>query len=188
MPADFDSDYTMMPRLSFGTVSWRGLLALFLLTALTGCTTPPKPRPVPRTPVNLAVVRDALSLKGIPYHWGEETPENGFDCSGFVQYVYGRHGVPLPRTAYDMAMALPELHERYRQPGDLVFFNTTGKPYSHVGILIGDDQFVHASSAKGGVVVSSLDTPYWTDHFLGLRRPGRHRAPSSPMVIGRWYP
>jgi cell wall-associated NlpC family hydrolase len=69
-----------------------------------------------------------------------------------------------------------------------VFFNTTGKPYSHVGILIGDDQFVHASSAKGGVVVSSLDTPYWTDHFLGLRRPGRHRAPSSAMVIGRWYP
>jgi cell wall-associated NlpC family hydrolase len=158
---------------------------IIALALLAGCASRPKPRPQPpRTPINLAVVREALSLKGIPYRWGEETPENGFDCSGFVQYLYGKHGVALPRTAYQMAMALPVLDKAFRQPGDLVFFNTTGKPYSHVGIFIGNDRFVHASSAKGGVVVSSLETPFWTDHFLGLRRPG----PAAPMRVGRWVP
>jgi hypothetical protein len=176
-----------------GAPAWLGGLGRWLmlgiaLCLLDGCASQPKPKPSPRTtPINLAVVRDALSMKGIPYRWGEETPENGFDCSGLVQYVYGRYGVALPRTAYQMAMALPELDAVYRQPGDLVFFNTTGKPYSHVGIYIGNDHFVHASSAKGKVVVSPLQTPYWTEHFLGLRRPGAGSR-SEPMRIGRWVP
>lgn len=167
---------------------WGRLLLALSVSLLDGCASQPKPRPRPaRPPVNLAVVRDALGLQGIPYRWGEESPERGFDCSGLVQYVYGKYGVPLPRTAYDMAMALPALNGVYRQPGDLVFFNTTGKPYSHVGIYIGNDRFVHASSAKGQVTVSSLDTPYWTDHYLGLRRPGSaHRR--EVLKIGRWVP
>jgi len=166
----------------------QGLAPLLALGLLHGCASTPKPRPQPaRPPINLAVVREALSMQGIPYRWGEETPERGFDCSGLVQYVYGKYGVPLPRTAYDMAMALPALNTVYRQPGDLVFFNTTGKPYSHVGIFIGHNHFVHASSAKGRVMVSRLDTPYWTGHFLGLRRPG---APARPATaeIGHWVP
>lgn len=163
------------------------------LVLLGGCASKPKPRPLAQSsPINLAVVRDALSLQGIPYRWGEETPENGFDCSGFVQYVYGQYGVRLPRTAYEMAQALPSLPEFHRKPGDLVFFNTTGEPYSHVGIYIGGSDFVHASSAKGEVVISSLDTPYWTDHFLGLRRANvsavvKAGGEEESIQIGRWY-
>ena len=162
------------------------LLLLMMLGGLDGCAShAPKPRPHPAgTPINLAVVRDALSLRGIPYRWGEETPSRGFDCSGLVQYVYGRYGVRLPRTAYQMAMALPKLDGASRQPGDLVFFNTTGKPYSHVGIYIGNDRMVHASSSKGKVVVGPLDTPYWNTHYLGMRRPVA--VTQAAVGTGRW--
>lgn len=169
---------------------WRMIKGLFLasMVLLTGCASEPSP-PLQssRAPINLAVVRDALSMRGIPYRWGEETPRRGFDCSGLVQYVYGKYGVRLPRTAYQMAMALPELDERQRRPGDLLFFNTTGKPYSHVGIYIGNDQMVHASSAKGKVVVGSLATPYWNQHYLGMRRPV-HTDEEEPLQIGHWVP
>jgi hypothetical protein len=171
---------------------YRGPVVALALMLLAGCASEPMapPRPV-HPPINMAIVRDALSMKGIPYRWGEETPHRGFDCSGLVQYVYGRHGVSLPRTAYQMAMALPELEEEQRRPGDLLFFNTTGKPYSHVGIYIGHDQMVHASSAKGKVVVGSLNTPYWSQHYLGMRRPMDLESPepSEPALqMGHWVP
>lgn len=150
------------------------LLVLASLVLASGCAhkAPVKPPPSARTQSN-PVIKLALSLRGTPYVWGAESPEDGFDCSGFVQYVYSRHGILLPRTAYQMAMALPSVDDSLRKPGDLVFFNTTGKPYSHVGIYIGRNSFVHASSAKGEVVISSLDKRYWVNHFLGLRRPSR---------------
>ena len=170
----------------------RPVAILMLLSLLQGCASYPKPTPGPHQPsVGQAVVRDALSMRGIPYRWGEETPERGFDCSGLVQYVYGRHGINLPRTAYLMAHALPELDSGMRQPGDLVFFNTTGKPYSHVGIYMGGGRFVHASSSKGQVTVSELDTPFWTRHFLGMRRPSTlayASAPEENIRIGHWMP
>ena len=164
--------------------SW--LLLALILGGLDGCASrAPKSRPRSAgTPINLAVVRDALSLRGIPYRWGEETPSRGFDCSGLVQYVYGRYGIRLPRTAYQMAMALPELDGASRQPGDLIFFNTTGKPYSHVGIYIGNDRMVHASSSKGKVVVGPLDTAYWNKHYLGMRRPVA--VAQAAVSSGRW--
>jgi cell wall-associated NlpC family hydrolase len=90
----------------------------------------------------------------------------------------------LPRTAYQMAMALPKLDGASRQPGDLVFFNTTGKPYSHVGIYIGNDRMVHASSSRGKVVVGPLDTPYWNTHYLGMRRPVA--VTQAAVGTGRW--
>jgi cell wall-associated NlpC family hydrolase len=156
------------------------LLALVAALALfAGCASKPKKPAVAHRPAGNPVVSYALSFRGTPYVWGGATPEEGFDCSGFVQYVFERHGVHLPRTARQMADALPSLDHVSRRPGDLVFFNTTGKPYSHVGIYIGNDSFVHASSAKGGVIVSNLFTPYWVDHFLGMRRPGR-------PITGRW--
>lgn len=175
-----------------GSLGGRIFLSALLL-GLSACSSKaPKKTvtPAPSSQIHLQVVRDALSFQGIPYRWGEETPERGFDCSGFVQYVYGRYGVPLPRTAYEMAMSLPPVDEGRVRPGDLVFFNTTGHPYSHVGIYIGRDRFVHASSAKGEVLVSPLDAPYWSDHFLGLRRPhhGHHPVQGGGMVIGRWIP
>jgi cell wall-associated NlpC family hydrolase len=156
----------------------RRFLALALVLALAaGCASAPK-RPPPRRAQTAPVVSYALSLRGTPYVWGGESmAEGGFDCSGFVQHVYGRHGVRLPRTAHEMAESLPSLDNRDKRPGDLLFFNTTGQPYSHVGIYIGHNDFVHSSSAKGGVIVSSLDTPYWWEHFLGIRR---------PRSSGRW--
>jgi cell wall-associated NlpC family hydrolase len=158
---------------SIRTASAYRVLALAVVLALfAGCASKPKKPAMARRPAGSPVVSYALSFQGTPYTWGGETPEEGFDCSGFVQYVYARHGVRLPRTARQMAGALPPLDGRSRLPGDLVFFNTTGEPYSHVGIYIGNNAFVHSSSAKGGVIVSSLDKPYWVEHFLGLRRPG----------------
>lgn len=147
-----------------------------VLAVLAGCAGTPKTPPGAARYVRNPVVDYALSFKGTPYVWGGESPAEGFDCSGFVQYVYRHHGVYLPRTAYQMARSLPAEDSRRRRPGDLVFFNTTGKPYSHVGIYIGRNAFVHASSAKGGVIVSSLERPYWWGHFLGIRRPTAQTA------------
>jgi len=169
----------------------RFVMLLLSASIVFGCASTSKPTPQtpsPKANINLQIVRDALSLKGISYQYGEETPEQGFDCSGFVQYVYGRHGVHLPRTAYEMATSLPALDETLREPGDLVFFNTTGRPYSHVGIYIGRNRFVHASSAQGEVLVSELDTPYWSKHYLGMRRPAHHHYKETSTVSnGRWF-
>ncbi|MBM3204103.1 NlpC/P60 family protein [Candidatus Woesearchaeota archaeon] len=118
-----------------------------------------------------AVVRYALALKGTPYRWGKESPTEGFDCSGFVQHVFSRHGTRLPRTARQMANHLHPIDQHTRQPGDLVFFNTTGEPFSHVGIYVGNGAFVHSSSVRGQVIVSALNGHYWLEHFLGFRRP-----------------
>lgn len=166
------------PDLRIGFRPAHRFLALaVVLILVAGCAGKPKKPAMARRAPASPVVSYALSLQGTPYVWGGESPGKGFDCSGFVQHVFGRHGIRLPRTARQMANALPAQDSRGRQPGDLVFFNTTGEPYSHVGIYIGKNAFVHSSSAKGGVIVSSLDKPYWWEHFLGIRRPGS---------MGRW--
>lgn len=168
-----------------------GLIGISLSMAL-GCTHSPVPKPEPssaKVPIHLAVVRDALSLKGIRYQLGEKSPEKGFDCSGFVHFVYGKQGVVLPRTSFEMAQSLPVLDETLREAGDLVFFNTTGKPFSHVGIYVGSNLFVHASSARGHVLISGLDAPYWARHYMGARR-ARHLNAYQGVTqpSGRWYP
>jgi cell wall-associated NlpC family hydrolase len=138
---------------------------------IAGCASTPEIKPVVREPSSL--IDYALSLQGAPYRYGGESPEEGFDCSGFVKHVYGRHGIRLPRTAFQMATSLPPLPGDYGlRSGDLVFFNTTGRAYSHVGIFIRDDKFIHASSSRSGrVMVSSLIGAYWRKHYVGARRP-----------------
>ncbi len=148
------------------------LLAAIALGVVACASKPPRPL-AKRPPAASPIINYALGLRGTTYTWGGESPYEGFDCSGFVQHVFGRYGVRLPRTARQMAESLPPLPGSRPQPGDLVFFNTTGAPYSHVGIYIGQDAFVHSSSAKGQVIVSSLTKPYWWQHFLGIRRPRR---------------
>ncbi|MBS1214493.1 MAG: hydrolase [Proteobacteria bacterium] len=150
------------------------LAALGLLALLSGCaSSPQKQKQTLRTSAKPPVVGYALSLQGIPYRYGKESPSEGFDCSGFVKHVYQRHGMLLPRTVRQMAQSLPPVGKNERRPGDLLFFNTNGRPFSHVGIYVGDDTFVHApSSHTGKVIVSSLHRPYWWQRFIGVRRPG----------------
>ena len=119
-----------------------------------------------------SVVDDALALTGTRYRYGGADPASGFDCSGLVWYVYGRHGIRLPRVAARMASTLPEVDRDALRVGDLLFFKTRGSRWSHVAIYIGNDRFVHAPSARTGrVVVSSLGRSYWRRRLTGVRRP-----------------
>jgi cell wall-associated NlpC family hydrolase len=149
-------------------------LGLMLIIALvTGCASTPEIKPQIQTQQPL--IDYALSLQGTPYRYGKETPEEGFDCSGFVKHVYSRHGIRLPRTVREMASTLPTVPNYDLRSGDLVFFNTSGKTYSHVGIFICDDKFIHAPSKRTGrVLVSSMNSSYWRQHFVGVRRPSLH--------------
>lgn len=145
-----------------------------LLSLLAGCASNEKPAlsviPAPETGNRMAVA-DALQLQGKPYVYGGESPNQGFDCSGLVYYVYNRQGLRLPRDTQSLARQLPAVQPEQRQPGDLLFFSTD-RPYSHVGIYVGDERFVHAPSSRTGqVMVSDLRQPYWRDRFIGVRRP-----------------
>jgi cell wall-associated NlpC family hydrolase len=146
-----------------------GLCTVLLLVA--GCASKPA-KLAKEPPAMLPAVRYALSLQGVPYRYGKESPEDGFDCSGFVQHVYRVYGIALPRTVREMAGFLSPISPDERRPGDLLFFSLDGRPYSHVGIYVGSEDFVHApSSHTGHVIVSSLRRDYWARRLVGVRRP-----------------
>ena len=113
----------------------------------------------------------ALSLVGTPYAAGGSSPETGFDCSGFVGYVYARAlQVSVPRSTFDLARAGVPIARSDLRPGDLVFHNTQGRPFSHVGIYLGEMRFVHAPSTGGAVRVADMRLGFWTQRFDGARR------------------
>jgi len=117
------------------------------------------------------VVRHALGYVGIPYHYGGSSAESGFDCSGLVWRVYRQAtGITLPRDTYSISRTGIAVPSRALKPGDLVFFNTMRRPYSHVGIYLGGDRFVHAPSSGGVVGVAHLSNRYWRQRFNGGRR------------------
>ena len=117
------------------------------------------------------VVRHALGYVGIPYRYGGISAATGFDCSGLVWRVYRQAtGIRLPRDTYGISRAGVAIASRELRPGDLVFFNTMRRPYSHVGIYLGGDRFVHAPSSGGVVSISHLSNRYWRQHFNGGRR------------------
>lgn len=146
----------------------RGVL-LTAIALVSGCASTPETKPVADYS---PMVGYALSLQGTPYHYGKSSPEEGFDCSGFVKHVYGRQGIALPRTVQGMAQSLTEVPKSDLHSGDLVFFNTDGKPFSHVGIYISNDDFIHAPSRRTGkVMVSNLKDRYWGNRFSCARRP-----------------
>ena len=114
------------------------------------------------------IITTAKTYIGVPYVWGGSAP-SGFDCSGFVQYVFKAHGITLPRTSKQQWTVGTLISKSSLQPGDLVFFETGGSGISHLGIYIGDGQFIHASSSKG-VMISSLSNSYWAGAYYGARR------------------
>ncbi|GMA56020.1 peptidoglycan endopeptidase LytE [Alicyclobacillus sacchari] len=109
----------------------------------------------------------AKTLLGAPYAWGGTSPA-GFDCSGFVQYVFAHFGISLPRTSYGQFDAGTPVAQTNLQPGDIVFFDTYGSGASHDGVYIGNNQFVNA--AGSAVQIDSLTDPYWGGHYIGARR------------------
>jgi len=117
------------------------------------------------------IVNTALQFLGYDYVYGAESPKDGFDCSGLVYYVYGQYGYDLKRTASQQfkhngrTVSKSEL-----QQGDLVFFSSNGYSVTHVGMYIGDDQFIHASTSNTGVIISDLTSAYYIRVWFGAKR------------------
>lgn len=114
----------------------------------------------------------ALAFIGIRYRRGGSSPETGFDCSGLVNHVFKSVGTVLPRTAREMSHRGETIHKDELQPGDLVFFNTMRRTFSHVGIYLGNQQFVHAPASGGRVRIDDLREKYWGKRYNGARRVG----------------
>jgi hypothetical protein len=146
-----------------------------------GAPLPPNPEPGTE-PVNTnrapgteksepfgVLLSTALSLAGTPYRNGGSDP-SGFDCSGFVQWVFAQHGMPLPREVKDQWRNGRDVDRDEVMPGDLVFFETVSRGASHVGIALGGDQFVHAPSSNGVVRVERYSSAYWSKRWVGAKR------------------
>ena len=165
----------------FATVA----VVAILVTACAGKGGVATPRPfpgasVPRTgqPTDAAtatasihpeVVALALSLRGTAYRNGGSDP-SGFDCSGFVQWVFAQHGMALPREVRQQYGIGREVESDEVRPGDLVFFETVAKGASHVGIALGGGEFVHAPSSRGVVRIERYTNGYWAERWVGARR------------------
>lgn len=117
------------------------------------------------------VVVGALNMIGVRYRWGGSSPDSGLDCSGFVRYVFqDTLGMALPRRAEEMSRVGEKVRMADLKPGDLVFFNTMRRTFSHVGIYIGGNKFVHSPSTGSTIRVDDLDDGYWEKRFTGARR------------------
>lgn len=113
----------------------------------------------------------AISLLGIRYKYGGTEPESGLDCSGLVRYLFKEvHGTDLPRTSREISQVGEHVDTKDLKPGDLVFYNTLRRKFSHVGVYLGDSKFIHAPSAGGEVRIESMNVSYWKKRFNGARR------------------
>lgn len=128
-----------------------------------------------RKPADYAPAQDlllsAMSLIGVKYKWGGNTPESGLDCSGFVNYVFKNSlNIALPRTALGMSGIGDEIEKDELKAGDLVFFNTMRRKFSHVGIYLGDGRFIHSPRKGRSVEIVDMNQKYWITRFNGGRR------------------
>ena len=113
----------------------------------------------------------AMSMIGIRYKYGGNAPESGLDCSGLVRYVFRQvSNTELPRTSEEISRVGEKVDTADLQPGDLVFYNTLRRGFSHVGIYLGDNKFIHAPRAGAEVRIESMDISYWKKRFNGARR------------------
>lgn len=124
---------------------------------------------IDRTQGSQELMLHSMGLIGTPYRWGGSSTTTGFDCSGMIQFVYKNAlDVSLPRTARDMAAASRKIPDNQLKAGDLVFFNTGGSSqYSHVGLYIGNGEFIHAPSSGKTIKTEKLSSPYYAKHYLG---------------------
>ncbi len=154
---------------------WAKFLSITLLMLCSACAiTRPAPafRAADDNAMNELAIY-AMSLADTPYRYGGTSAEQGFDCSGFVRYVFQKSlGWMLPRTSLEMSRIGSPVTTDHLRPGDLVFFDTEKQPYSHVGIYLGDDRFVHAPSSGKAVEVVIMRERYWKIRYDGARRLG----------------
>jgi cell wall-associated NlpC family hydrolase len=118
-----------------------------------------------------SLINNAMQLIGVRYRWGGNTPQSGLDCSGFVRYVFNdTFGFLLPRKSAQMSQVGLEIRKDELRPGDLVFFNTMRHAFSHVGIYVGDNKFIHAPSKGKSIRVDDMTKAYWEKRYNGARR------------------
>lgn len=157
----------MKLHLPFHNTGYRIYLRLTLLLAalllLGACSTSPKHA---GSSDSAGAVKVASQMLGVPYRYGGRSPRAGFDCSGLVYYSHHRVGIELPRTTRDQFRSTRPVKRSKLRRGDLVFFRIKGRKVSHVGIYLGDRQFIHAPSSGKRVSVASLDNPYWKKRFV----------------------
>ncbi|HEX2395883.1 MAG TPA: C40 family peptidase [Bacteroidales bacterium] len=122
---------------------------------------------VPKDTMRLRIIEKAREYIGVDYKWGE-SGANGFDCSGYVKYIYDQFGYKLPHSSYEQYNASRRLIESKAKPGDLVFFVTRGNRISHVGIYLGNKSFIHAPSTGKQVRIESLDTGFFRKTLAGF--------------------
>ena len=126
------------------------------------------------------LVVNAMGFLGVPYKRGGNTVETGFDCSGFVRSMYEQTiGLILPRRAEQQAAATQNIDKSDLKPGDLVFFNTMRRAFSHVGIYVGEGRFIHSPKPGAEVRVESMNVDYWARRFDGARRVQTSAPPAS---------
>jgi cell wall-associated NlpC family hydrolase len=128
------------------------------------------------------LVMQAMGLLGVPYKRGGTSEEKGFDCSGFVRHMYEKSvGLVLPRRAEEQAKVTEEISRSELKPGDLVFFNTLKRTFSHVGIYVGDGKFIHAPRPGKAVRVDDMREAYWQQRFNGARRVQVDKLQNEPL-------
>ena len=135
------------------------------------------------------LVVNAMGFMGVPYKRGGNSAESGFDCSGFVRAMYQQTvGLVLPRKAEQQAAATEKIDKRDLAPGDLVFFNTMRRTFSHVGIYIGDGKFIHSPKPGAEVRVENMGESYWSRRFDGARRVSPEAGPVAQQAAGGQRP
>jgi cell wall-associated NlpC family hydrolase len=143
------------------------------------------PAAASQSPVNKGseLVVAAMGSLGVPYRRGGNTFESGYDCSGFVRALYEQTaGLMLPRQAAQQAAATQQIERADLQPGDLVFFNTMNREFSHVGIYVGDYKFIHSPKPGAAVRIEDLRVNYWNRRFDGARRVLAQSAPAGATM------
>ncbi|MDR3412154.1 MAG: C40 family peptidase [Formivibrio sp.] len=164
-------------------LSWSCMVLFFMAVFLSACTSTPQSESglqnnkqdhslsqIKADGAGREIVMYSLGLLDVGYRFGGTNPEAGLDCSGMVRFIYKEAvGVELPHNAVALAKQARPVTNSSLRAGDLVFFNTRGYSFSHVGIYLGDNKFIHAPSSHGKIKIESLDSPYFAQRYQGGR-------------------